>query len=55
MIDTKIQNSAINLPASSAPPHKLWANRPNYVFETGFFCKNAGLFIGRFLRVKTHD
>jgi len=55
MIDIKIQNSAIKLPAPPALPHKFWANRPNYVFETGFFCKNAGLFIGRFLRVQTHD
>jgi hypothetical protein len=52
MIDTKIQKSAITLPASSALPLSFRANRPNYIFETGFFCKNAGLFNWPNLRVK---
>ncbi|ORL64841.1 hypothetical protein B7H17_11525 [Pseudomonas putida] len=32
------------MPASLAPPHNFGVNRSNYIFETGFFCKNAGLF-----------
>jgi len=39
MIDTKIQKSAINLPASLAPPDKFWANRPITYLKPDFSAK----------------
>ncbi|QKL03387.1 hypothetical protein GEV39_19390 [Pseudomonas sp. NY5710] len=55
MIERKIQKGAIKLPASALSAHKFGANRPNYIFETGFFCKNADLFLLAIFADTTHD